>query len=151
MGPRSCIGPNSTMLMDYHLVQIRTTSPIWDPTTQHNGFLAPHAEAQFGCRIMIHTSICLFIWKKIQRTMKENIHNRLDRWFTRLQTIWKELKIIFKLTSYFLSVFRIQIQIRIPYSGNTDTNYSFTNYDTIKKEKKYILKVDHFIIMLNSV
>ena len=32
--------------MDYHLVQIKTTSSIWDPTTQHNGFLAPHAEAQ---------------------------------------------------------------------------------------------------------
>ena len=58
---------------------IHLSSPIWDPTTQHNGFLAPHAEAQFGCRIMIHTSICLFFWKKIQRTMKENIHNRQDR------------------------------------------------------------------------
>ena len=49
-----------------------------------------------------------------------------------IYTIWKELKIIFKLTSYFLSVFRIQIPIRIPYSGNT-------------------YKVDCFIVMLNFV
>ena len=26
-------------------------SSIWDPTTQHNDFLAPHEEAQFGFKL----------------------------------------------------------------------------------------------------
>ena len=48
---------HSSQLTDYHLVQIRTTSPIWDPTTQHNGFLAPHAEAQCGLSVVMYLII----------------------------------------------------------------------------------------------
>ena len=56
-GTRVLYRIHSNQLTDYHLVQIRTTSPIRDPTTQHNGFLAPHAQAQCE-RLMFTTILC---------------------------------------------------------------------------------------------
>ena len=81
MGPWSCIG-DSTQLMVYHLVHIWTTSPIWDLTTQHNGFLAPHAEAQCG-----------HFWTMARVVKDESLQIPTHNWYKKIETVlWDKKK-----------------------------------------------------------